>query len=149
MRTRKLAAAAAVALAATLAGCGSTGQNTAAGTQSAAPAAVSYGVVESVQPVQSGSRGPGLGAVAGGVLGGVLGNQVGGGRGNTAATAAGAIGGAVVGNQVEQRNRAQTNAWQLGIRLDNGGYQSVTQDSVGDITVGNRVRVENGRAYRY
>jgi outer membrane lipoprotein SlyB len=109
----------------------------------------SYGVVESIQQVSTGNSGIGAGAVIGGVVGGLLGNQVGGGSGRAVATAAGVVGGAVVGNQVQQRNRDQSYAYQVNIRLDNGTYQSVTQDNVADLNVGNRVRVENGRAFRY
>ena len=110
-----------------------------------------YGVVDSIQSTRApASTGPGAGAVLGGVVGGLLGNQVGGGTGKTVATVAGAVGGAVIGNQVEQNNRAQAaDVFQVNVRLDNGGYVAVTQDSVADLRVGNRVRVENGRAYRY
>ena len=116
-----------------------------------------YGVVESIQMVgASGSSGSGggvgTGAVLGGVAGGVLGNQVGDGRGQTAATVAGAVGGAVVGHQIEQRRRAQqaqSSTYQIGVRLDDGSYQTITQDTVADLNIGNRVRIENGRAYRY
>lgn len=114
----------------------------------------SYGVVDSIQVVNQGatsSGGIGIGAVTGGVVGGVLGNQVGSGTGRKAATAAGAIGGAIAGHQIQERNRAnqQAQAYQIGVRLDNGSYQTVTQDTIADIGVGNRVRIENGRAYRY
>ena len=111
----------------------------------------SYGVVDSIQAVDSNSSagGMGVGAVVGGVAGGVLGHQVGGGRGNTAATVAGAVGGAMAGNEIEQRNKTSSAAYQIGVRLDNGSYQTVTQDTVADLSVGNRVRIENGRAYRY
>jgi outer membrane lipoprotein SlyB len=142
----------AIAIAATamLTGCGSTSQqNPAGGATSATQSGPLYGVVESVQPAPAQHRGPGVGAIAGGVVGGVLGHQVGGGSGNTAATAAGAIGGAVVGNEVEQRRRSSTGAWQVGVRLDNGGYQTVVQDDASNIAVGNRVRIENGRATPY
>jgi outer membrane lipoprotein SlyB len=112
----------------------------------------SYGVVDSIQIVNAnnGAGRIGAGAVVGGIVGGLLGNQVGGGTGNTIATAAGVVGGAVVGNQIEQRNKAQAGqTYQVGVRLDNGGYMNVTQDSVADLSIGSRVRVENGRAYRY
>ncbi|MGV3653173.1 MAG: glycine zipper 2TM domain-containing protein [Noviherbaspirillum sp.] len=112
-----------------------------------------YGMVESIQLVNvpaAGNGGIGAGALIGGAVGGLLGNQVGGGSGRTAATAAGAIGGAIAGHQIEQRNRAQnTQAYQVVVRLDNGGYQTLVQDSVADLQVGSRVRVENGRAWRY
>lgn len=114
----------------------------------------SYGVVDSIQVVNQeapSSGGIGLGAVTGGVVGGVLGNQVGSGSGRKAATAAGAIGGAIAGHQIQQRNRTnqQAQAYQIGVRLDNGSYQTITQESIADIGVGSRVRLENGRAYRY
>lgn len=123
---------------------------------SAGPAySTSYGVVDSIQVLNQGSTssgGIGLGAVTGGVVGGVLGNQVGSGTGRKAATAAGAIGGAIAGHQIQERsraNQAQAPAYQIGVRLDNGSYQTVTQDTIADIGVGSRVRIENGRAYRY
>jgi outer membrane lipoprotein SlyB len=110
-----------------------------------------YGVVDSIQMAPASNGGNGMtGAVVGGVVGGLLGNQVGGGRGRTAATVAGAIGGVMVGNQIEQRNNSQMhNRVQLGIRLDNGAYQTVTQDGMADLQVGSRVRIENDRVYRY
>jgi outer membrane lipoprotein SlyB len=123
---------------------------------STAPAySTSYGVVDSIQMVNPGttsSGGIGVGAVTGGVVGGVLGNQVGSGTGRQVATAAGAIGGAVLGHQVQERNRAaqaQAPLYQIGVRLDNGSYQTISQENVADISVGSRVRIENGRAYRY
>jgi outer membrane lipoprotein SlyB len=108
-----------------------------------------YGVIDSIQASHTtGSNGIGAGAVVGGLVGGVLGNQVGGGRGKKAATVAGVVGGAIVGNQVEQRNTARQ-MYQVGVRLDNGGYRTVVQDSVADLQVGGRVRVEGDRVYRY
>ena len=92
----------------------------------------------------------GAGAVLGGVVGGLIGSQVGGGRGKTAATAAGAIGGVLVGNEIEHRNNTQVrNMYQIGISLDDGTYQTVTQDSITELHVGNRVRIEGEQVYRY
>lgn len=113
-----------------------------------------YGVVDSIQVVQTtdgnGSGNNVVGTVLGGVVGGLLGNQVGGGRGRTVATVAGAVGGAMVGNQIEQRNNTQTrNVYQIAVRLDRGGYQTYTQESVGDLRVGNRVRIDGDRVERY
>lgn len=109
-----------------------------------------YGVIDSIQVVNTGgSSSSGAGALIGGVAGGILGNQIGGGSGNTAATIAGAVGGAVVGNQIE-RNRAQPHTgYQISVRLDNGQYQTVVQDNVTDLRVGNRVEIQNDRVYRY
>jgi outer membrane lipoprotein SlyB len=111
-----------------------------------------YGVVDSIRVTQASGTDSamGVGTVIGGVVGGLIGNQVGGGRGRTAATVAGAISGAMVGNQMEQRNNTQLrDAYQVGVRLDNGSYQTLTQDSVADLQVGSRVRIENNHAYRY
>jgi outer membrane lipoprotein SlyB len=113
----------------------------------------SYGVIDSIQISQAAAANPngmGAGAIVGGLVGGILGNQVGGGRGRTAATVAGAVGGAIVGNQVEQRNNAQVrDTYQIGVRLDNGSYQTIMQDNVADLRVGSRVRIENNQVYRY
>ncbi|MFZ6768332.1 glycine zipper 2TM domain-containing protein [Undibacterium sp. Di26W] len=112
----------------------------------------SYGVIESIQTVQvsNESKGPGAGAIVGGIVGGILGNQVGGGTGNTLATAAGVVGGAVVGNNIEKNNRNQQvrEAYQISVRLDNGVYQTVLQDNIADLRVGNRVYVKNNYVYR-
>jgi outer membrane lipoprotein SlyB len=111
-----------------------------------------YGTVDSIQLVPSSSGNTsGAGTVLGGVAGGLLGNQVGSGSGRTAATVAGAVGGAVVGNQIEQRNRVASggNLYQVRVRLDNGSYQTITQDNVNDLRVGSRVRIDNDRAYPY
>jgi len=120
--------------------------------QSNAPAYNSaYGVVDSIQLAQqtTGTSGIGAGAVVGGVVGGVLGNQVGKGTGRDVATVAGVVGGALVGNQIQKSNQQTRDVYQVGIRLDNGAYQTMMLDSVGDLRVGNRVRIENGRVYRY
>jgi len=107
----------------------------------------SYGTIDSIQVMQP--RGSsGAGAITGGLIGGLLGNQVGSGGGRTAATVAGAVGGAVVGNNVEN-NRNAKQEYQISVRMDNGDYRIVQQDSVYDLRVGNRVRLVDGRLYRY
>jgi outer membrane lipoprotein SlyB len=57
----------------------------------------------------------------------------------------------VVGNKVEENRNANAGAdmYQINIRMDNGEYRSITQDSVYDLRVGNRVRMVDGRVYRY
>lgn len=109
-----------------------------------------YGVVDSIESTRRGSNNNNAvaGTIIGGVIGGVLGHQVGGGTGNSVATVAGAVGGAVVGHEIGQGN-AERDAYRLRIRFDNGNYQTVTQASIGDLRVGDSVRIENGRAYRY
>lgn len=107
-----------------------------------------YGVIESIETIRTSNNDIGAGTVIGGVVGGVLGNQVGQGSGNTAATAAGAVGGAIVGHEIEKRNRTQE-AYRIRVRLDSGYYQTVMQDSINDMRVGDRVRLENDRVSRY
>jgi outer membrane lipoprotein SlyB len=109
-----------------------------------------YGTIDSIQVVRAPGGTSGGGAVVGGLVGGLLGNQVGGGTGRTVATVAGAVGGAALGNSVEaNRNANSADMYQISIRMDNGDYRSVTQDSVYDLRVGNRVRMVDGRVYRY
>lgn len=111
---------------------------------------VTYGSIESIEGMRSAPATSGAGAIVGGLVGGLLGNQVGGGNGKTAATVVGALGGAYVGNNVEQnRNAAAPDMYQIRIRLDNGDSTAVTQDSAYELRVGDRVRVADGRAYRY
>lgn len=113
----------------------------------------SYGTVESISTANPTALGntSGTGAVIGGIVGGMLGNQVGGGRGKTAATVAGVVGGAMIGNEIEQRNAqaAGASSYQVGVRLDNGSYQTLPQADISGLQIGSRVRVENNRAYRY
>lgn len=112
-----------------------------------------YGVVDAIEVTRGsgggiGGSGIGAGAVIGGVVGGVLGHQVGAGTGKDVATAAGVVGGAVVGHQIEKSNK-QPEAYRIRVRLDHGGYQTVTQQSTTGLRVGDRVRIENDRASRY
>jgi outer membrane lipoprotein SlyB len=113
-----------------------------AGTQSRS------GVVQSIDRVQQGNSGiggtgVGIGAVAGAVIGGVLGNQVGGGTGKTVATVAGAAGGAYAGHELEKRQQTP-DGYKFTIRMDDGSYRTLMQDTNPDIRVGDRVWVDNG-----
>lgn len=113
-----------------------------------------YGVIDLIEVTNEGSggiagSGIGAGTVIGGVVGGVLGHQVGGGSGKDIATAAGVVGGAVVGHEIDKRNQQRQEAYRIRVRLENGSYQTVTQESLNDLRVGDRVRIENGNLYRY
>lgn len=111
--------------------------------------AATYGTIDSIQVVQAGGGTSGVGAVTGGLVGALLGNQIGSGGGRTAATVAGAAGGAIVGNKVEANRSAPRETYQISIRMDNGDYRIVNQDNVYDLRPGNRVRLIEGRVYRY
>ena len=111
-----------------------------------------YGYVEAVDTVQGEQQrsGPGIGAIGGAIAGGVLGNQIGGGTGRAAATVGGAVAGGVIGHQVEQHMKGgnQANAaYRFRVRMDDGSYQTFTQERHDNIRVGDRVRVENGQVY--
>jgi hypothetical protein len=54
----------------------------------------------------------------------------------------------VVGHEIGKGN-ADRDTYRLRVRLDNGIYQTLTQTSIGDLRVGDSVRIEDGRAYRY
>ena len=148
MKRSTTLAAAVFAGVAVLSGCASNNQQQQPiGTMS--QDAASYGTIESIQIVQAKSGTSGVGAVTGGLVGALLGNQVGSGGGRTAATLAGAVGGAVVGNKVEDNRNQPAEQYQISVRMNNGDYRIVNQDSVYDLRVGNRVRLVDGRLYRY
>ena len=111
-----------------------------------------YGVIDAIEITRGSSKGIGgsgigAGTVIGGVVGGLLGNQVGGGTGKDVATVAGVVGGAMVGHEIENKNQPQ-DEYRIRVRLDNGGYQTLTQQSINDMRVGDRVRIENNRVFR-
>jgi outer membrane lipoprotein SlyB len=148
MKQLSILTATLIAATSILTGCATTSNQPQQGGYAQADTA-SYGTIDSIQVVQAKSGSSGAGAVAGGLVGALLGNQVGSGNGRTAATVAGAVGGAVVGNNVEN-NRAQTHdTYQISVRMDNGDYRIINQDSVYDLRAGNRVRLVDGRLYRY
>ncbi len=150
MKQTSLLATAVLAGTALLAGCANTATTPAPITYSAPRAdASTYGTIDSIQVVQTQPGTSGAGAVTGGLVGALLGNQIGSGNGRTAATVAGAVGGAVVGNNVEQSRNAPHDSYQISVRMDNGDYRIVNQDSISDLRVGNRVRLVDGRLYRY
>ncbi|MDP3033068.1 MAG: glycine zipper 2TM domain-containing protein [Rhodocyclaceae bacterium] len=101
------------------------------------------GVIDNVREVTQAGEGSGLGAVAGGVIGGILGHQVGGGTGKKIATVAGAAGGAYAGHQVE-KSQKKTTHYEITVRMRDGSFRTVTQDSAPAWRIGERVRVENG-----
>ena len=109
-------------------------------------ARVDYGVVERIDLYRGGSGTPiGLGTILGGLAGGIIGHQFGAGSGNTAATIAGAVGGAVVGNQIEQAHAGDR--YRVWVRTDSGAVMGV-DDVAGELRVGDRVRIVNGRVMR-
>jgi outer membrane lipoprotein SlyB len=85
-----------------------------------------------------------LGAIGGAVVGGLLGSQIGSGRGQTAATIAGAAGGALAGREIERRTRGGDDIFKIFVRMDDGTYQAIAQESAPVVRPGDRVRVYDG-----
>jgi outer membrane lipoprotein SlyB len=145
--------AALLAAGAVLGGCASNGSQpyySDGGRGSYENVATGYGTIESIQVTAGENRTSGAGAVVGGLVGALAGNQIGSGGGRTAATVAGGVAGAAIGNRVEaNRNADGQQMYAVNVRLDNGEYRTVVQDSVYDLRVGNRVRLVDGRVYRY
>lgn len=107
------------------------------------------GVVDRIEVVNKGDSSNIAGTVIGGIVGGLIGHQIGGGSGQTAATIIGAAGGAVAGHEVQRRSRGANETFRVTVRMDNGAYQSIVQDNITDLRSGDKVRVQDGRIYRY
>ena len=138
----------AVVLSSTLAACANTGTpggvyDTGAPRVDNTAVHSGYGTVESVQTVDRNNPGL-LGAIGGAVVGGLLGNQVGSGSGRTAATIAGAAGGAIAGREIERRVGNDNDLYKIFVRMDDGTYQAVAQETAPIVRPGDRVRVWNG-----
>lgn len=159
MKAPRTFAAAVIAAGALLSGCASSPSYNNGGYSSNSgygggynnTASMGYGTIESIQVTQAENRTSGAGAIVGGLVGALAGNQVGSGSGRTAATVAGGVAGAAIGNNVERNRNAGTGQemYQINVRMDNGEYRTVVQDSAYDLRVGNRVRLVDGRVYRY
>ena len=101
------------------------------------------GTVVSIRTVKQDGDASGIGAVAGGVAGGVLGNQIGKGNGNTLMTVLGVGGGAYAGHTIEKKVKATT-AYVIRVRMQNGGYRTVTQYSPPKMAIGDHVKLKGG-----
>ena len=103
----------------------------------------SCGTVTAIHAVAVKGEATGLGAVAGGLTGGVLGNQMGRGNGNTAMTILGVAGGALAGNEIE-KNVHKRYSYRVTVRLDDGSFRTLPQNSAPRFAVGERVRIVDG-----
>jgi len=162
MKTTKIVIATFLAVTALMSGCANTDTRPISSSSSSSSSSYSradYGVIDAIEITRGSSSsdgiagsGIGAGTVIGGVVGGLLGNQVGGGTGKDVATVAGVVGGAMVGHEIEKRNKQQgisQDVYRIRVRLDNGGYQTLTQQTINDMRVGDRVRIENNQVSRY
>lgn len=111
--------------------------------------AVQYGEVRNIETLRGEQATTGGGALAGGVIGAVLGRQLGSpGSGRAAGTVVGAVGGAIIGNQIEKGQGGRRDAVRVSIRLDDGTMRSFDYEQLGDLRVGDRVRIEGDQVVR-
>lgn len=106
------------------------------------------GEITSIEPIRTRPQGSGAGAVVGGVLGAVVGNQFGHGLGRAALTGAGAVGGALAGNNVERNYKEGVSGYRVVVRLDNGRTRVFDRTEVGNLHVGDRVRLDANSFHR-
>ncbi len=104
---------------------------------------IDCGVVEAINLVEVKGEGSYLGKIAGGLAGIVIGNQIGDGNTRTVARVAGAAGGAYAGNEIEKRMKT-TKHYEVVVRLENGGTQTITYEAQPPFAVGAKVKVDNG-----
>lgn len=102
--------------------------------------------IQAVREVQDPGEHTALGPIAGGIAGAVLGDQIGRGKGNTrkVLTVLGAAGGAFAGREIEKRARG-TAHWEIDVRRDDGGFETVRSDVAPPYQPGERVRLVDGR----
>ena len=101
--------------------------------------------IQSVREVQDAGEHTALGPIAGGIAGAVLGDRIGKGHGTRKViTLIGAAGGALAGREIEKRARG-TSHWEIDVRRDDGGYETVRSDVAPPYQPGERVRLLDGR----
>jgi outer membrane lipoprotein SlyB len=120
-----------------------------------ASTAVSFGTVTGIELARDGSRAAptGSGAVIGGIVGAVAGRAMAGSttdgyRQRNIATALGAAVGAFMGHQAERHNLGSSAGVRVTVALDRGGNVTLDQRDIGDLRVGDRVRIEGDRVMR-
>lgn len=105
------------------------------------------GAVSSVRAVREQGEAGMIGPAAGGLIGGVAGNQIGSGSGRTIATIVGAGAGAAIGTEVERRSKSTT-SYVVAVRMNDGTSRSFTYPNEPGVSVGDKVRVVDGRLLR-
>ena len=119
-------------------------------TASTAPASLEYGRVTNIEYYPGGVARSGLnvpGAIIGAVGGALVGNQIGSGGGRDAATVLGGAAGAAIGSQVGRSSTATPAVYRITLQTDQGALRTYEVPVVGDLRVGDRVRVEDGVIY--
>jgi outer membrane lipoprotein SlyB len=108
-----------------------------------------FGRVANIELVSARGHTSGGGAVLGGLIGAVVGRQFGNSSdGRAVGTMAGAFGGAVIGNEIEKDQHGRRDHVRVSIQLDGGGIVAFDYASIGDLRIGDRVRIEGNQVYR-
>jgi outer membrane lipoprotein SlyB len=107
-----------------------------------------YGRVTHIETLGSSRETSGAGAVAGGVIGAVVGRQIAS-DSKAAGTVIGGVAGAVIGNEIEKDQRRSRERVRVTVRLDGGMIRYFDFAQVGDLRVGDRVRVDGDRLSRW
>ncbi|HYF19047.1 MAG TPA: glycine zipper 2TM domain-containing protein [Ramlibacter sp.] len=136
------------------------------GTVGGQQAAVEWGRVTDIQTVQMGAAGSSSStnpqvrnAVVGGIIGAVVGNVVGkkinDGDNRSAATVLGGAAGAAIGSRAGAGSSPSTAssgagapAYRVSVQTDQGMTRTYEVGALGDLRVGDRVRIENNVIYR-
>lgn len=114
-------------------------------TAAAAPVCSDCGTISAIDKKTEEGKGTGWGAAAGAVLGAVAGREIVGGKRShrDAAAVAGAVGGGYAGHQIEKKARSST-YYLVSVRMDDGRTETVTLNSTESLSVGQKVRVQDG-----
>ena len=125
-----------------------------------APVAVEMGRVTDIQTVAMGASGNDnrtRNAVIGGVLGAVVGSAIGknvdNGHSRAGTTVLGGVAGAAAGSRIGQNDStasagAGAPAYRVSVQTDQGVMRTYEVGALGDLRVGDRVRIENNVIYR-
>lgn len=106
------------------------------------------GTVSSIQIIDTASSGISGGAILGAVLGGVVGNQIGSGSGRKIATGVGVIGGGIAGNEINNAAKGDHQFYRVTVRQYNGRTQQFDYQQIGNLQIGDRVRIEGAQIYQ-
>jgi outer membrane lipoprotein SlyB len=109
----------------------------------ATPVCADCGTISNIEQKTEQGKGTGIGAAAGAVLGAVAGREIVSGKRShrDAAAVAGAIGGGYAGHKIEQKVRSST-YYLVSVRMDDGRTETITLNSVEELSVGQKVRVD-------
>jgi outer membrane lipoprotein SlyB len=105
------------------------------------------GTVDSIRAARVTGDQTGLGAVTGGLTGALVRNPLERGNASLVTTILGAAGGAFAGNEIDKSAKRQF-AYRVTIRMDDGSFRTVSLPSAPAFTVGDKVRVVEGKLVR-